>query len=189
MIQKKTNADFFRYYKKNSKNPIKLGFSEGNTDKTLALYRQIVNGFTSFILDKVVSGYDVELSGGRSLGILGVRGRKPVVKIDEETGHIKNLFPDWDGTKKLRTKIATEKGMTYKEYLEKVPVEQRPLLMHTNEHSNGLVYSFRWSKARMNLTNKSLYVIRFSERHARDRLVASIRSGAEYMVVDNYNII
>jgi hypothetical protein len=63
-------------------------------------YRRVVSGMVEYIMDKVFEGNFVQLSGGDSLGSIGILGRKLEPTLDEE-GNIKGLPIAWKKTYEL----------------------------------------------------------------------------------------
>lgn len=169
MIEKKNIQDAYKYYRGMDEKPV-----------SLATYRAIVNGFIKFIIKKVLLGFEVQLSTHNTLGKLYIGGTKHQAKIDEE-GNIKGLPPDWGTTRKVWTKKATEKGLTLKEYIQTVPKEERMKFMvfHTNEATNGVTYSFRWSLYNVKLPNKFYYSLIFSRGNKRS-VKPAIQAGVEF---------
>lgn len=103
----------------------------------------IVETFTKYLVDKVFSGYDVELSRGMSLGVLGVRGRKVTPTLDED-GNIVGLAPDWKTTKELWESNPEAK-------------KNKQIVYFMNEHSSGVRYTINWFKRGMTTENSGLY--------------------------------
>lgn len=135
-------------------------------------YTKIISGFLQFIMRKVFQGYDVKLSGGMSLGGIGVRGRKQTPKIDEKTGQIIGLAPDWVKTKKLWDSNPEAK-------------EKKEMIYHMNDHTNGIRYKLIWYRIGMKIGNKSLYSLVFTKGPNGNgrRLNKKILEETEYNVV------
>lgn len=142
------------------------------------VYLDIVYAFIKFIIDKIFKGFDVRL--GARLGVIGIRSRKSVPKIEigkDGKEYITGLAPNWRKTKEVWTEKANELGITFKEYIETVPKEERPKpVLCFNEHSNGLIYNIMWFKDTMNIVNKTYYSLRFSRDNKR-RLSKMIMEG------------
>lgn len=155
MVEKVNLRDSYKYYKANNPNPIDV-----------KIYLYIVVGFITFLVQKLIEGFDIELAGGKSLGTIGIRGRKPDVIIDKE-GNIR-LPKDYGATNKM-----------WKENPELK--EQRQYVYHTNEHTNGLCYRVYWWQYGMKIANKRLYYIDICKGTSR-KIAASIKSGKEYAV-------
>jgi hypothetical protein len=176
MIEKKNIQDAYKFYKGMDEKPVNL-----------ATYRAIVNGFMKFIMKKVLLGFEVQLSTYNTLGRLYIGGTKheaKIVEITKEDGSkdviIKHLPPDWGTTRKLWTKKAEAMGLTFKQYVEQVPSSQREVVYHTNESTNGMTYSFRWSTYKVKLPNKFYYSLIFSRANKRS-VKPALQTGAEFL--------
>lgn len=143
MIKTENLRSSYKFYKDNNPNPVDV-----------KIYLKIVLGYIKFIMQKVYSGQDVQLSGGNSLGSIGVRGNKVVPTLNEK-GDIVGLAPDWKKTIALWNENPEAKERKEKVYC-------------FNEHTNGIRYRLVWHKARMILPNKSLYMLTFSRDNKRE---------------------
>lgn len=146
------------------------------------IYLEIVFKFIKFIMDKVFEGYDVKLL---MLGIIGIRSRKVVPKIDignDGKEYITGLAPNWRKTKELWKEKADELGISYENYISTIPKEKRPPpVLCFNEHSNGLIYNIMWYNHDVIIKNRTLYSLRFSRENKR-RLSRMIMKGeAEFL--------
>jgi hypothetical protein len=136
----------------------------------LSLYLEIVYGFIKFIMAKVFDGYDVELSGGRSLGSIGIRGRKIKPRVDKETGDIIGIAPSWSETFKL--------------WKEKPESKEQGVIRYCfNEHSNGIKYKLVWWKSGIDVKHAELYKLKFSRRNTR-KVWEMIHAGKEYLTIE-----
>lgn len=126
-------------------------------------FSSIVNGYHSYIMEKVRNGEEVTLP--EKMGTLHIIGRKQKVQIDEN-GNIKGLSPNWRKTKELWDRD------------EKAKSEKR-IVYNTNEHSDTTIYKYRWGKTNVPVVNKSLYSLRITR--ANKRAVSNmIKEGKEY---------
>lgn len=128
-------------------------------------YLDLSHLYMSFLMEKVLLGDEVTLPS--RMGTLGIRGTKEKISIDETTGEIKGLSPNWPKTLDLwkRDELAKEK---------------RKLVYNTNEHSSNVRYRFVWRKSRVLVTNKTLYSLKMSR--ANKRLLSDlIKQGKEYI--------
>jgi len=101
------------------------------------------------------------------MGKLKIIGKK--VKVTLEDGKIKGLAPDWAGTKKLWDKNSEAK-------------QNKQLVYHFNEDTNGIRYRFFWSKSRVLVSNKTLYSL-FMTRTNKRFLSSLVKNGQEYSIV------
>lgn len=141
----------FKYYKKNKEQTV----DEKN-------YVKINNAFNQFIIDKVFDGYDVVLPA--RMGILSIVGKKKKLSFNEDG--TPRLPPDWKKTKKLWDKNPEAK-------------KNKKLVYITNEHTDGIIYSFFWSKLRMLVAYKSVYSLRMVRGNKR-RVWREVLNGKEF---------
>lgn len=147
--------DSYVVYKNMSDNPINI--SE---------YVQIINQFMKFLILKLLSTGEIILP--ERLGRLSIFGKKVNVRI--ENGEIKGLAPDWVKTKQLWGSDEEAKN-------------NKQLVYHFNEETNGIRYKFFWSKNRVLVSNKTLYNLRMTRSNKRE-LSKLVREGKEYLIKD-----
>ena len=147
--------DSYVVYKNMSDNPINI--SE---------YVQIINQFMKFLILKLLSTGEIILP--ERLGRLSIFGKKVNVRI--ENGEIKGLAPDWVKTKQLWDSDEEAKN-------------NKQLVYHFNEETNGIRYKFSWSKNRVLVSNKTLYNLRMTRSNKRE-LSKLVREGKEYLIKD-----
>ena len=102
------------------------------------------------------------------LGKLSIFGKKVNVRIED--GEIKGLAPDWVKTKQLWDSDEEAKN-------------NKQLVYHFNEETNGIRYKFFWSKNRVLVSNKTLYNLRMTRSNKRE-LSRLVREGKEYLIKD-----
>lgn len=146
--------DSYVVYKNMSDNPINI--SE---------YVQIINQFMKFLILKLLSTGEIILP--ERLGRLSIFGKKVNVRIED--GEIKGLAPDWVKTKQLWNSDEEAKN-------------NKQLVYHFNEETNGIRYKFAWSKNRVLVSNKTLYNLRMTRSNKRE-LSKLVREGKEYLIV------
>ena len=147
--------DSYVVYKNMSDNPINI--SE---------YVQIINQFMKFLILKLLSTGEIILP--ERLGRLSIFGKKVNVRI--ENGEIKGLAPDWVKTKQLWDSDEEAKN-------------NKQLVYHFNEETNGIRYKFFWSKNRVLVSNKTLYNLRMTRTNKR-ALSNLVKEGKEYLIKD-----
>ena len=147
--------DSYVVYKNMSDNPINI--SE---------YVQIINQFMKFLILKLLSTGEIILP--ERLGRLSIFGKKVNVRIED--GEIKGLAPDWVKTKQLWDSDEEAKN-------------NKQLVYHFNEETNGIRYKFAWSKNRVLVSNKTLYNLRMTRSNKRE-LSRLVREGKEYLIKD-----
>ena len=147
--------DSYIIYKNMSDNPI-----------SISQYLQINNLFMKFLMSKLFETGEINIP--ERLGKLTITGKK--VKISIEDGEIKGLAPDWVKTKELWDIDSESK-------------ENKKLVYHFNEDTNGVRYKFSWSKNRVLVSNKTLYNLRMTRTNKRE-LSRLIKEGKEYLIVD-----
>lgn len=143
----------FKYYKNTSRNPVDI--------KT---YINLCNDYNKFLISKVLDGEEVTLPS--RMGTLSIVGTKQKITYDEN-GNVRGLAPDWVKTKQLWDRNPEAK-------------ERKQLVYHTNEHSSNIRYKFFWSKARVLVTNKTLYSLQVTRSNKR-AVHNKIMQGREYI--------
>lgn len=145
--------DSYVVYKNISVNPINI-----------SQYVQIINHFMKFLSSKLLSTGEIIIP--ERLGKLSIFGKK--VKIRIEDGEIKGLAPDWVKTKELWDSDSIAK-------------QNKQLVYHFNEETNGIRYKFAWSKNRVLVSNKTLYNLKMTRSNKRG-LSKLVREGREYLI-------
>ena len=148
------SRDSYIVYKNLSDNPINI-----------SQYVQIVNQFMKFLINRLFEKGQISLP--EKLGNLQIVGKKVKVKIED--GQIKGLAPDWVKTKELWENDPEAK-------------QNKQLVYHFNEQTNGVRYRFFWSKNRVLVSNKTLYNLKMTRANKRE-LSKLIREGKEYLIV------
>ena len=149
--------DIAQFYQENDKNPI-------DTKE----FRKIVNGFHQFIADKIIEGETVRLP--EKLGELKIVGKKVTPRIDPETGNVVGLAPDWGETRKLWAKCPECE-------------EEKQLVYHLNEHTDGIRYKVAWGKTGVFLHNRDFYAFT-AVRSLKRALKGAIDRGKEYFCIN-----
>ena len=147
--------DSYVVYKNMSVNPINI-----------SQYVQIINHFMKFLSSKLLSTGEINIP--ERLGKLSIFGKKVNVRIED--GEIKGLAPDWVKTKELWDSDLIAK-------------QNKQLVYHFNEETNGIRYKFAWSKNRVLVSNKTLYNLRMTRSNKRE-LSKLVREGKEYLIKD-----
>lgn len=147
--------DSYVVYKNMSVNPINI-----------SQYVQIINHFMKFLSSKLLSTGEIIIP--ERLGKLSIFGKKVNIRI--ENGEIKGLAPDWVKTKELWDS-------------DPIAKQNKQLVYHFNEETNGIRYKFAWSKNRVLVSNKTLYNLRMTRSNKRE-LSKLVREGKEYLIVN-----
>lgn len=168
-MKEKRIKDAYEFYKTNTENP--LGYS---------MYVKIAEGYTNFIMEKVMDGNDVQL--GARLGTIAIRGKKvrPVINC---RGEIKGVAPSWGKTRKMWMEKADALGISLEEYIANTPKEERGMIYCFNEHTNGIRYSLVWIKRNVYVPNKDYYTLTFV-RSVKRAVRDAANSGKEYLVTE-----
>ena len=145
--------DSYVVYKNMSVNPINI-----------SQYVQIINHFMKFLSSKLLSTGEINIP--ERLGKLSIFGKKVNVRIED--GEIKGLAPDWVKTKQLWESDEEAKN-------------NKQLVYHFNEETNGIRYKFAWSKNRVLVSNKTLYNLRMTRSNKRE-LSKLVREEKEYLI-------
>lgn len=146
MIEQLTLVDSYKTYRKSVGEPL-----------TKVEYANITGGLFRFMMERVWDGHDVELSGGRSLGTIAIRGSK--------TGKLRT---DWKQTYILWNSNPQAKAANERIY-------------YMNDHSNGISYHYCWWKEGMKIGNKKLYSFKFAKPNKR-MLKKLIFEGREFIM-------
>ena len=147
--------DSYVVYKNMSANPINI-----------SQYVQITNHFMKFLITKLLTTGEINIP--ERLGKLSIFGKKVNVRIED--GEIKGLAPDWVKTKQLWDSDTEAK-------------ENKQLVYHFNEETNGIRYKFSWSKNRVLVSNKTLYNLRMTRSNKRE-LSRLVKNNKEYLIKD-----
>ena len=145
--------DSYVVYKNMSVNPINI-----------SQYVQIINHFMKFLSSKLLSTGEINIP--ERLGKLSIFGKKVNVRIED--GEIKGLAPDWVKTKELWDS-------------DPIAKQNKQLVYHFNEETNGIRYKFSWSKNRVLVSNKTLYNLRMTRSNKRE-LSKLVREEKEYLI-------
>jgi len=145
--------DSYKLYKTEHENPVDV-----------STYVEISNGFMKFLIRKLFHKGEVLIP--ERLGILQIIGKKVNVRLED--GEIKGLAPNWKKTLEL-----------WEENPE--AAKNKKLVYHFNEDTNGIRYKFSWSKARVLVSNKTLYNLKLTRTNKRI-LSALIKQGKEYLI-------
>ena len=147
--------DSYVVYKNMSVNPINI-----------SQYVQIINHFMKFLSSKLLSTGEINIP--ERLGKLSIFGKKVNVRIED--GEIKGLAPDWVKTKQLWESDEEAKN-------------NKQLVYHFNEETNGIRYKLKKKKNRVLVSNKTLYNLRMTRSNKRE-LSRLVREGKEYLIKD-----
>lgn len=134
-------ADFYKYYKENSDNPVsKQVFSQFS--------RKLGTG-----LMRLVTFEGVELIFPWRLGSLYLKRKETKLYFDDD-GNVdrKKMRIDWGRTLKYWTETYEGKSM---EEIKVIP--DKKYFYHLNEHSDGYKYSWYWDKVISNVKNQNFY--------------------------------
>lgn len=115
-------------------------------------FKQINRDYNQFIRQKILEGHSIGLP--QNLGILLVRGRKGKPFYDKD-GNLRGLPIDWNATKKFRESNPEAK-------------EQRKVIYHTNEHTDGVIFKIAWKFRNVWAHNKELYYFKPAFHFKRD---------------------
>ena len=151
------------HYNINDSYVVYKNISNDPVDKSI--YLQITNQFMKFLSSKLLSQGEINIP--ERLGKLSIYGKK--VKVKVEDGQIKGLAPDWVKTKELWDSDLIAK-------------QNKQLVYHFNEETNGIRYKYVWSKNRVLVSNKTLYNLRMTRTNKRE-LSKLVKEGKEYLIV------
>lgn len=140
-------------YKKEVENPVDI-----------KVFVTICNGYMKFLMNKLLVKGEIMLP--LKIGNLLILGHKPNIRIEE--GKIVGAAPNWAGTKELWDSDPEAKAA-------------KQLVYFFNEETGGIRYSYKWSKARSMIANKTLYTLKMSRENKR-ALSALVKAGKEYLI-------
>jgi hypothetical protein len=127
-------------------------------------YIYISNDYNKFLIEKLLTGDQITLPG--KMGTLMITGKKIKITFNEQGQP--NLAPDWVKTKELWDRNPEAKA-------------QRKKLYHTNEHTNGVIYSAVWGKNKIAIENKRLYSLQLVRTNKR-LIHSAIKKGVEFFI-------
>lgn len=145
----------YNIYTKTSSNPVDI-----NT------FLAITKEFNKQLILEVQDKGEVNLP--ERMGVLSIIGTKTKMVIED--GKIKGLAPDWKSTKELWAE-------------DKVAKENKQLVYHFNEETNGVRYRYLWSTKKTALINRSMYNLIMTKDNKRS-LAKLIKQGKEYLRVN-----
>lgn len=134
------------------------------TPVDIKVFVTICNGYMKFLMLKLLDKGELMLP--LRLGNILIRGFKSHIRVEE--GKIVGAAPNWRGTKELWDSDPEAKT-------------NKQLVYFFNEDTNGVRYSYKWSKDRVMVSNKSLYSLRMSRENKRN-LSKLIKEGKEYLI-------
>jgi len=144
--------ELYKAYKKECDNPI-----DKNT------FKSIIKEFNNKMLDSVIYEGD-DFSFAYRMGSLRIRKFDYSLKVDEE-GNIKNrLKPNWEKTLKRWKELYPDHNRE-----DMTKIEDKPIIYHLNEHTDGYVFKWYWDKITCNAPNQTAYrieVLRDTKRKA-----------------------
>ena len=129
-----------------------------------SLYSEICRDYLKFLSARLLLDGQVKLP--ERLGTVEVQGK--LSKFRVENGQIRGLPPDWGATRKLWAENPQAK-------------EEKRVLFHFNEETNGIRYKFHWSKTGVVTPNKYLYNFKACRTNSRE-LAKLIKLGKEYKI-------
>lgn len=150
--------DSYKLYKELDLNPIPL-----------SLYLQITNGYMKFLMRRLFETGEIPIP--ERLGFIRIVGRK--VRARVQNGVVKGLAPDWVKTKELWA-------------INEQAKEEKKLVYHFNEETNGIRYRFSWGKTRVLVANKGYYQFIATRKNKRT-LSDIIKNGKEYLIKYTHN--
>lgn len=128
------------------------------------IYYPVLSLFMEYLSEQLLNEGLITLPYG--LGKLCIIGCTKKIKFKDNK--IVGLPVDWLETKKLWER-------------DKESKKNKQLVFFLNEHTNGIMYSFRWYRTNVYSTNKNLYDFRPC-RGIKKKLCNNIKSGKEYLL-------
>lgn len=128
------------------------------------VYSKICREYLKFLSTRLLLDGEVKLP--ERMGTLQIQGKRPKVKVED--GKIKGLSPDWRSTLDLWESDPQAK-------------EEKKLIYHFNEDTDGVRYKYHWSKKNVLVQNKYLYSLKMCRTNKR-ALASQIKQGKEYKI-------
>jgi hypothetical protein len=140
--------------------------SGGTTDIDRLEFCKVTNDFNKHLMSLVMGGDEVKLP--ERMGSIKIVGKKIETEFDEELGRITNQQIDFGESNKLWARCPECK-------------ENKQMVYHLNEHTNGVRYKIFWSRDRMMVENKTFYTMIFTRSNKR-AVSQLIQQGKEYYI-------
>ena len=148
--------DIYKLYCKNTGNPNKLSNKQ---------YTAILKRFFKGVVDILIFG-GFEFNMPNRLGNIRVKKSKIKIKLNKEGKLDKTrLSPDWKACRKLWAEMYPGKS-----WEEIVAIKDKPMVYHTNRHSDGYRHGWKWDKSTCIALNNTAYS--FEMCRAADRKLA-----------------
>lgn len=130
-------------------------------------YKKIAVLYMKALIKEVNKGIEVSLPEG--MGCLSIRGKNQRARYDKD-GNLRGIPIDWVETKKLRANNPEA-------------AEQRLLAYCLNHDTEGIRFSYRWEKYKIEVKNRELYSLRIA-RSAKRATSAEIKinNGVQFPV-------
>lgn len=136
--------DIYEFYKKN-----KIFSGDDFVDKKL--FVDIIHTFNKRVSDKIIrESFEFKIPFG--LGYLRIKSNKLKYVIEDGKLLTHKSCPDWNKT--VRYWKEKYKNLSWEEIKE---IPNKKILVHTNEHSDGMVMRWYWDKRLCNIKNQTAY--------------------------------
>lgn len=150
------SKDIYKLYCKNTKNPRKL---------TRSQYTTILKRFFEEVINNMIYKA-AEFTIPHRLGNIRIKKTKIKFKLNKDgTLNKTKLAPDWKACRKLWAKEYPDKTWD-----EIVAIKDKPIIYHTNRHTDGYRHKWHWDKFTCLVKNSSAYNIEMCR--AADRKLA-----------------
>lgn len=151
---------------KNIRTSYKLHKVKGHTTLNIDEYAKVANEYNKYIMKLIFEGHKIKLPS--RIGAISIKGRYKPLTLDKD-GNIKSNNVDFKATNELWGKCPECK-------------ERKQRVFYSNEHSNGVKYSFFWSKKNVIIVNKVFYEMTFVRTNKRKMADLIINKGKEFYV-------
>lgn len=155
--------DIYKLYRQNKR----------NKDEHYMSYLKFSTIFYTFnkAISKLIIEEGYQFKMGYRLGYLRIRKTKMRFKIVNGRLAPNRKVTDWGSSRKLWYKLYP--GKTLKEIKE---IKDKPILYHTNIHTNGEIMRWYWEKYTCNIPNKTVYQFQPVKQNRLD-LIKKINEG------------
>lgn len=159
--------DIYNLYCKNTSNPRKLSQKQ---------YTNILKRFFEEIINNIIYK-SFEFNLPHRLGNIRIKKSKVKIKLDKDGKLDKTkLAPDWEACRKLWAREYPDK--TWEEI---IAIKDKPMVYHTNRHTDGYRHKWYWDKSTCLVRNSSAYSLEMCRRADR-KLAKALKD--ETLVLD-----
>lgn len=147
-------------------------YKEKYNDLNEKTYKKVLKLFNKGISEIIVKE-SFEFIMPRDIGNIRIRKNKPKLRLKDGKIDKSGMYPDWNETIKLWE-------------ADKEARDTKLIIWHTNEHTEGYIYRWHYSKYRNKLRNKTAYSF-IPSRTNKIKLTEVLKNPDKYPGIDYYN--